>query len=744
MRIQMALFFLLGFYFTSFSQDNLPKYAIVLSSVLNQNDANKMVQTFQNKGLEVRIFRMYASNRMRYRIATGEYYNLKMASDALQETRRKSGVSDAWILNVAQERPVTPREIKNSQAAEKKEVLKDLINGSKIDSSEIKLNEKRRLDSLNRIKSKNRKDSLDRISAQIDSLNLANAMARIDRLNKIQKQKDALKQQKEQRKIDSLNSIQQKEKARIDSLNLAQRIAERKNQIKEQRKIDSLKNIQQKEQAKIDSLNLIQVQLKEKNRKDSINRILELERKKKIALIRKQQKIDSLNQLKNKTNIDSSDVEPVGNSAQNTQSPEEILRLLNDSRADEIIDSIKLKERIDRRRDSILNPQKYRLEVDYEDIKDYIMPSVEDFVTEKMAEVDAYQDQKLHEIKKEIAQKADQKEEDKKGIKLTAYADAYYAFDNDNLADETRQLAVTNFGKDVFGLNMAQIKANYNHEKFRGKLAIHFGDIRETLYDNRTRYPILQEGNAGVKLFKNLWLDAGYFQSHIGKEKLLPKDNWFSTYTIGNIFQPFYQSGIRMSYNFSEKLKTELYLVNGYGIFEDNNKNKSIGWTVDYKSEKFGVYYAGLAGNERFLDGPSSLLVYHNIILNFKATDWLEFKGQGNFVSQDISERSPNGTFSTAQMQDAHFEMKIKGTNYLNLIGRIEYFSNPDSIFNVALEGIGFSGGLEFIPHKNSYIRLETRQLQLKDQYLFFQESNGRATNQRLEFGITLGVWFEE
>jgi len=83
---------------------------------------------------------------------------------------------------------------------------------------------------------------------------------------------------------------------------------------------------------------------------------------------------------------------------------------------------------------------------------------------------------------------------------------------------------------------------------------------------------------------RGLRFDAGKFVTHIGGETIETVKNWnyshsfFYTYAI-----PFQDTGLHVSYPWSDTFYTDFYLLNGWNGTIDNNKGKSmgpsIGWT---------------------------------------------------------------------------------------------------------------------------------------------------------------------
>ena len=69
---------------------------------------------------------------------------------------------------------------------------------------------------------------------------------------------------------------------------------------------------------------------------------------------------------------------------------------------------------------------------------------------------------------------------------------------------------------------------------------------QSTLYLFEEQY--FQNQIAGIKLMDNLWLDSGVFLTHVGGEALLPKNNWISSLALTTMYEPFYQTGVKLAY----------------------------------------------------------------------------------------------------------------------------------------------------------------------------------------------------
>ncbi len=131
-------------------------------------------------------------------------------------------------------------------------------------------------------------------------------------------------------------------------------------------------------------------------------------------------------------------------------------------------------------------------------------------------------------------------------------------------------------------------------ELIRGNIGLQFGDIPKLNWPQAPNeyLQFIQEANIGVSPYKNSWIDAGYFLTHIGGEGIIPKYNFFMSVSLLTYYEPIYQSGIKYSYS-GKKFYSSLMLLNGYNVLVDNNKNKSFGLQIGYKpSDKADITIA--------------------------------------------------------------------------------------------------------------------------------------------------------
>ncbi|MCX7833161.1 MAG: porin [Ignavibacteria bacterium] len=326
-----------------------------------------------------------------------------------------------------------------------------------------------------------------------------------------------------------------------------------------------------------------------------------------------------------------------------------------------------------------------------------------------------------------------------KNFKIGGGVDFYYAWDTDK-DKALREISAISPHRDEFRLNLANISVEYKSQAARGKFVLHYGDLVKENW--QTEHPNIQEANIGIEIYDNLWIDAGYFISPFGEESF-PNESSFSTYSLPSYYEPFYQSGIIISYDYKDNIGGSFYIVNGFNTIEDNNKNKSFGLNFYYRPNEYIEFlYNSLLGNEMPSSVPGKMRLMNDFIFsfgpykNFEATFLFDLTLQENSKLSDSS--------SSAYVYGALLNLKYHITKKFNAMLRAEYFQDLDGVLsgvvtnNMGMKGNGISLGFEYRPLEKAYFRIESRYLNLDDALKIFYNNR----NDRLEIVISSGISF--
>jgi len=327
-----------------------------------------------------------------------------------------------------------------------------------------------------------------------------------------------------------------------------------------------------------------------------------------------------------------------------------------------------------------------------------------------------------------------------KNFKIGTYIDTYYAYDNDkNIFNGQRTLSLIAPFRDQFRINIAQLSLKYNTENIRGAFIIHYGDIPDVNWKPVTKLENIQEANIGFSLYKNLWIDAGYFITHVGAEGL-PKNNILSSFALPTYIEPFIQSGVKIGYDFSDKFTACFHLLNGYNLFEDNNKNKSVGLQLIYSpTPLLKITYNNIIGNEMPAGMQGKTRVFNNLIINASPCKKIDMVASIDIGIQEKSNIAD--TSSSAYSYGVFLSTRYKFTPKFSTTVRGEYYQDLNGILsgNVGgynwLKGNGITIGCEYRPVESAYLRFEYRYLRLDNEIKAFYNNS----NQRFETMLSAG-----
>lgn len=327
-------------------------------------------------------------------------------------------------------------------------------------------------------------------------------------------------------------------------------------------------------------------------------------------------------------------------------------------------------------------------------------------------------------------------------LEIGAYLSSYYAYYTEDNSSDYVKHATMAARNNEFGLNMVMISLGYRSKKIRSNVTLHYGDIAESTWPNK--FNMIQEANAGVELFKNLWFDAGVFRSHIGLESTQPRENITSSMTLANVYEPYFFSGAKLTYLINSKLSIQLNAFNSFNSIIETNKNKLIGSSIVFApNDNLSITYNFITGD----DTPDSVDLkhqrfYHNLYATYQKKR-ISIGAEFNYGIQEYSKRLDATTVGTAYMNSSLLLFKHQSFKKIAFYARGEWFSDEDEILsigsNMGKYTWGGTVGIEYKPVKNMALSLETRQLNSEKENFYY---NGKYHKERDEFIFCLDVWF--
>ena len=204
------------------------------------------------------------------------------------------------------------------------------------------------------------------------------------------------------------------------------------------------------------------------------------------------------------------------------------------------------------------------------------------------------------------------------------YVDAYYAWQFWQPIDHTIFPTTTAPRFDEISLNLAYIGLDVTGlDGPTGRLYLQYGSIVNTVagqdtstgrgfFLNNGFLQYVSQAAAGwhFHALDGINAELGIFPSYIGLESYLPEENWCYTHGFISEYTPFYFFGFRGQIYTSDKLKIELWVVNGWQTFGNWNEAPSGGYLWNWRPNAWlslvNSFYAGQPAHE----DPSTVRVY--------------------------------------------------------------------------------------------------------------------------------------
>lgn len=306
-----------------------------------------------------------------------------------------------------------------------------------------------------------------------------------------------------------------------------------------------------------------------------------------------------------------------------------------------------------------------------------------------------------------------------KNFHLTAYMDVYYSYDyikEYSKPDTVRIFSSFAPYNNEFRLNLAYVLMRYENDKVRANLGFRAGDMPLLLTPVDKRFiQYIKEANFGTKLGEKTWLDLGYMPNPVGIESSVAIDNFLSSISLCGYLEPSSLLGIKLSHEFSKKLRAALLVYNSYSIASANNNNKVLAINLKYTpSDDFLLTFNSTFGDEG--EDIVKLNSYNNIFCKYSYKNKVDFIAQLDFSAQGNSQKTDST--QTAYMVSGLAVLRYKISPKFNISSRFDYISDPDGFMSNGeggskdnLKAYSFTLGIEYRPFENIFFRIENQHM---------------------------------
>ena len=334
-------------------------------------------------------------------------------------------------------------------------------------------------------------------------------------------------------------------------------------------------------------------------------------------------------------------------------------------------------------------------------------------------------------------------------VTFGAYVDAYFGYDFNRPADKDRPYAISSNRHDEIAINIAILKFEIHAPRVRLALSPAFGTLMEINYANEPPlYKNLYEAYAGFRPFKNrkIWVDAGIFVSPYTNENAISMDQITYTRSLGSEDAPYYLSGVRATVPVTPKVKTMLYVLNGWQVIKADHHLQSLGSNVEYKpTKKLSINWDLFGGDVRTDSFPNDRKRYYsdiNVVWNNDGKFTATVCGGAGLqqLVDSLNKMNQHQWYSGA----VQFRYRFHPAHAVGV--KFDYFNDPDAVLVKSVlgkEGIVVSSAplnYTWFVTDNCQFRMEARNLTGKSE--IFYDRSQKATKASNVFICSLAVRF--
>jgi hypothetical protein len=297
-------------------------------------------------------------------------------------------------------------------------------------------------------------------------------------------------------------------------------------------------------------------------------------------------------------------------------------------------------------------------------------------------------------------------------VDFHALVDLYYAYNSNHPANGFNFIpgtGTTAKEADAFSVNLAQFEVSMPADPVGFRISVGAGTGEEVLHvaepgGSEWTHLILASVTYQTRIGRGLSFEGGIMPSHVGMESFVSKDNWNYTRSWMAEFSPYYETGIKVAYPFTDRWSGAFYVVNGWQIIGENNSAKTFGTQIAYGSDKVSTSFNVLAGPE--LPGnDSDWRVLGDWVLTVRPTDAWSFG-----ASVDAARESqPAGASASWWGASLYARYSLQADRYAFAL-RAEHFDDPDGAISGTAQDLN-EGALtfEYRPSKHLIVKFEGR-----------------------------------
>lgn len=276
-------------------------------------------------------------------------------------------------------------------------------------------------------------------------------------------------------------------------------------------------------------------------------------------------------------------------------------------------------------------------------------------------------------------------------VSFGAFVDTYYMYDFNSPGGNTKSHPFTQPTRNnEFNVNLAHLELRLNGTNVHGALALHTGTSVRANYaaetDNRELSQLIHEAWAGYQIVDGVWIDAGIYPAPYGFEGWISRDNKTYTRSIVADYSPYYQTGVKLSWQASNEFSAGVNIINGWQNISETNSDKAIGITLGYApSSTISFTYNNFIGNEMSDSVEAATRFYNNLCTRFTTSDAFQIDLTTDYGMQNVAGQSQSW-MGAALIGRYIFSDKLSASL------RGEYYKDEHQIILVTGTPNGFDG----------------------------------------------------
>lgn len=273
------------------------------------------------------------------------------------------------------------------------------------------------------------------------------------------------------------------------------------------------------------------------------------------------------------------------------------------------------------------------------------------------------------------------------GISWSGLIDVYYSGNLNDSSNQMNQMRNFDVYDNQFGLSLAKITLQKQAQPVGVRIDMAFGTTNDLVQGiapfGTNSYSTLSNLEQAYLTFilpfgSGLTVDLGKFVTHMGYEVIESNGNW--NYSRSFLFAyaiPFYHTGMRLTYSFVGNFTATLDILNGWNEVADNNKSKTLGFTLNYAPDAAtDIVLNGISGFEQTTIGvPGPVMYGKKNVLDFYVTREIGPR-LALAVDADYGEERVTGFLNTWKGVAIYAKYSITGVS--DLAARCEVYYDPN------------------------------------------------------------------